>query len=322
MKSFFQKKLIALLLVTGIALAQTTCSIQAAAYRQTDVKAPSKGNVLARISGSYEYAQKDKLLNRINEIRKEACQKGYKNPANGKKLTAKDYVPIKWSSDLEWIAQIRAAESTVCESHTRPNGLSCFSVKHNGVQNWAENLDWNYSGLMQGIEQWYGEKNDWVNQTPGKVTGHYTSMINPSYQYIGLACFRRSSGGWYGVSGEFGYTAKDNGTKSGLKGKTNQALEISSKYIGSVKLKAPSALKKGKSKKLSVTAKITVPGIMGGKNITNCVILKKIRWSSSKKSVISVDASGTLRAKKTGKSVISAKIDGLKTVKAAVTVKK
>ncbi len=322
MKTFLQKKLLTLLLVTGIALAQGTCRVQAASYRQTDVKAPSKGNVLAGVSGNYEYVAKDTLLNRINEIRKEACQKGYKNPADGKKLTAEDYVPIKWSSDLEWIAQIRAAESTVRESHTRPNNLSCFSLKHNGVQSWAENLAWNSTGLMQGIEQWYAEKDDWVKQTPGKVTGHYTSMINPSYQYIGLASFRRSSGGWHGVSGEFGFSSKDSGAKSSLKGATTQALEISSKYIGSVKLKAPSTLKKGKSKKLSVTAKITFPGIMGGKNITNCVILKNIRWSCSKKSVISVNNSGTIRAKKTGKAVISAKIDGLKTAKTTVTAKK
>lgn len=39
------------------------------------------------------------------------------------------------------------------------------------------------------IEQWYSEKSDWVNQVPGAVTGHYTSMIDPSNTYIGLGTF-------------------------------------------------------------------------------------------------------------------------------------
>ena len=42
--------------------------------------------------------------------------------------------------------------------------------------------------MITGIDQWYGEKQDWVKQTGG-VTGHYTSMINPNNLYVGLATF-------------------------------------------------------------------------------------------------------------------------------------
>ncbi len=107
---------------------------------------------------------------------------------------------MKWSSNLEWIAQLRAAECTVYESHTRPNNQSCFSIRHRNEQSWAENLAWNYSGLMAGIEQWYGEKNDWVNQDTSKVTGHYTrcrqqpcgilprSLLCPQYWRLVWGC--------------------------------------------------------------------------------------------------------------------------------------
>lgn len=322
MKVSFQKKLAVFMLIACMALLQTQGIVQAASYRGTDVKAPSEGNVLMGVEGSYEYVGKSKIIKRINEIRKEACENGYLNPSTKKKLTMDDYVPMKWSSDLEWIAQIRAAEATVNESHTRPNGTSCFSLKHNGVQSWAENLAWNYSGLMQGIEQWYGEKDDWVNQVPGTVTGHYTSLINPSYKYVGMGSFCRSTGGWYGVSAEFGWERIDNGKKSSLKGKTVQAMEVKSAYVNSVEIQAPTTLNVGKTKKITVTGKVTYPGIMGGQNVTEGTIWKNIKWSSSKKSVLAVNADGKLRAKKAGKSVISAKIAGVKTVRATVKVNK
>ena len=135
-----------------------------------------------------------------------------------------DYVPLKWSSNLEWIAQLRAAECTVNEGHTRPNGKSCFSINYKHEQSWGENLAWNYSGLMRGIEQWYGEKNDWVNQNANAVTGHYTNLINPEYKFIGLASFVRGSGGWYGISAEFGYSTAGSQSQSNVKGKTVQTI--------------------------------------------------------------------------------------------------
>lgn len=322
MKIPIKKKLVTFMLIVSAVFMQIPCTVQAASYRQTDVKKPAKGNVLVGVEGTYENVGKDQILKRINEIRKEACDKGYINPSTKKKLTPKDYVPIKWSSDLEWIAQIRAAESTVNESHTRPNGTSCFSIVHNGMKSWAENLAWNYSGLMAGIEQWYGEKEDWVNQNSAAVTGHYTSMINPRYTYIGLGSFRRSTGGWYGVSAEFSWESKDNGTKSNLNGKSVQALEVKASNINSVKIIASSKVKKGKSIKSSVTGKVTFPGIMGGQNNTDITILKNIKWTSSKKSVLAIEAGSKLRAKKAGKSVVKAKITGLKTVKKTITVEK
>lgn len=139
-------------------------------------------------------------LNRINEIRKEACDEGIKDPRRGKEgryLTASDYVPIRWSSDLEYIARIRAAEASVgniITGHTRLNGTSCWSLSSpNGIKSQGEVLAWNISRkFLQGIEQWYGEKTDWTGNT-GKETGHYTQMIDPDNIYVGLATFVSSN---------------------------------------------------------------------------------------------------------------------------------
>lgn len=316
------KKFLTCLLVSSIIFTQNGNISQAASIRKADVTKASQGNELIGVTGTYENVAKSKILKRINKIRKEACDKKYINPVTGKKLSSGDYVPIKWSSALEWIAQLRAAEATVNEDHTRPNGKSCFSITYQKEQSWAENLAWNNAGLMQGIEQWYGEKNDWVNQNSNAVTGHYTSLINPTYQYIGLGSFRRSTGGWYGVAAEFSSQNGLDEKKSSLSGQKVQTIEVQSKNIGSASIKAPASLKVGKAKKLSVVKKITYSGIMGGKNITEGTLLETIKWSSSKNSVLSVNANGTLKAKKVGKATITAKISSGKKLKATVKVTK
>ncbi len=239
MKTSIKKNLLTCILISGMLLIQDTSTTLAASVRETDVQTASQGNELIGVTGSYENVGKNKILKRINAIRKEACEKGYINPSTGKKLTSNDYVAIKWSSALEWIAQLRAAEATVNEDHTRPNGQRCFSIKYQGEQSWAENLAWNNNGLMNGIEQWYGEKNDWVKQNANAVTGHYESLINPTYQHIGLGSFRRATGGWYGISAEFSSQRNMEEPKSSVNGKERQKIEDQAKHRGNAKIRAP-----------------------------------------------------------------------------------
>lgn len=309
------------ILLTAVLLLSQSFTIVHAAPRPADVSKASSGNVLLGVPGKFEKANKTAILKRINQIRKEACDKGYPNPDTGEKLTSSDYVPMKWSSDMEWIAQLRAAECTVYESHTRPNQTSCFTVSHNGENSWAENLAWNDTGLMEGIEQWYDEKNDWVNQRTNKVTGHYTSMIDPNYRYVGIGSFARSSGGWNGVSAEFSFHTGLDEKQSGLSGKKIQTIEVSSKHVGKAKLNAPSSIKKGKSKTLTVTQKISFPDFMGGKSTTVGRYLGKITWKSSKPHVIAITQKGKITAKKNKKSKITAKLANKKTLRKTIAVK-
>lgn len=312
-------KVLAFLLAFTFVFFQIPITAQAA--RPADVKKAGSGNVLVYVPGSFERVSKTKILKRINEIRKEACTKHYINPSTGKKLKSSDYVAIKWSSNLEWIAQLRAAECTVYEEHTRPNGQLCFSASYKNETTWAENLAWNYSGLMQGIEQWYSEKKDWVKQNPYAVTGHYTSIINPEYRFIGLGSFIRSSGGWYGVSAEFSSFTNGSQTQSKLKGKTYQTMEVSKKRVTQKKLSAPSSIKRKKTQQLRVTCNVSYPGIMGGKNITKGAFFKGVTWKSSRPSVISVNGNGKITAKKAGKATITARVNG-KSYKKVITVRK
>ena len=54
-------------------------------------------------------------------------------------------------------------------------------------------------GMTTGVELWYNEKDDYLNQTGG-VTGHYTSMISPSNRYVGMGAFGTSTAQYYSTS--------------------------------------------------------------------------------------------------------------------------
>lgn len=220
----------------------TPDSANALSVRDTDVAEASQDNVMLGTYGTFSSPSKATILARINQIRKEAAEEGL----------VSEYVPMKWSSDLEWIAQTRAAEASICQDHNRPNGESCFSASHNGITSWAENLAWNYSSdsLMFGIEQWYEEKYDYVNKTGG-VTGHYTSLINPKYSCIGIGCFAPSDGGWSCVAAELSFESGLDEEKSGVTGKYVQKIQVPKTSVYGIKLTNKTSMVCGTSATLS-----------------------------------------------------------------------
>ena len=133
--------------------------------------------VMIRVEGQPEEIERDALLERINAIRREACEEGIDNPVNGIPLTAADYVPLQWSYELEEIAMLRAAESTILQDHVRPDGRECFTAAPEGVSFTMETLAWGFSSAAQAVEGWYSEKASYV-EPDGKPAGHYMALIN------------------------------------------------------------------------------------------------------------------------------------------------
>ena len=288
--------------------------------RKTSVKSPSKGNVFVVFKGTFKTDERQKALDRMNEIRLEACKEGVINPSTGKKLTEKDYVPLKWSSDLEMIAQTRAVEGDVLWDHTRPNGERCFTVKYNGTQSQSEVLAWNYNeNMVYGVNQWYEEKADWVNKNSGAVTGHYTSMIDPKNIYVGLGAFMVEGENYICISGEFS-------TKSGLKedfvgvsGKYSQVVEIPADKLN-ITLKG-ATIKTGKTKKLSPKLGYKNEDSWLSGEYIKCSVYGKVKWSSSDKNIATVSKKGKVKGKSNGTVTITAKTSyGLKAT-CEVTVK-
>ena len=107
---------------------------------ETGGEAPAAETVMIRVEAQREETDRAALLDRINEIRKEACEEGVDSPVDGSPLTPADYVPLTWSGELEEIALQRAAESMILQDHIRPDGRDCFTAALEGVSFTTETL--------------------------------------------------------------------------------------------------------------------------------------------------------------------------------------
>lgn len=133
---------------------------------ETDVSTPHDGCTIAGVYGSY-YSQAQTALDYINQIRKNACDAGnVPDPRNpSKMLQPDDYRPLKWSSDLENIARIRAAEAGIAygfmsSGHQRLNGQDISDITSGGISYSAENLSYyGITDMKEGIRLWYMENN-------------------------------------------------------------------------------------------------------------------------------------------------------------------
>lgn len=272
----------------------------------TDTAVPAAGCVFLGIEGEY-ITETQKALERMNEIRKEACREGVPNPDTGRPLTMDDYIPIKWSSDLEYIARIRAAESSVTEFHRRLNGKPWYDMEgpHGGSGN-AEVIAWNFRrSMVEGIDQWYEEKEAWVKQDPYEVTGHYTSMISPSNRYVGLGTFYSKLTRFPNTTlGQFSSAPVMDETQGNAVAGCVQILEVSIENIvsGSCGVTGDVPKKAGETGALKMTVSAT--GNYGP--VAGLQVLGNVRWTSSNPSAASVDANGIVTARGCGNVDITA----------------
>lgn len=195
-KKTIKKRILAGLLVFSLIVPANVAGAKTQTVLETNVTEASEGCTLVGVYGSY-FAQAEEALAKINEIRKEACEAGnIRDPRDsGRYLQPSDYVPLKWSSDLEYIARIRAAEAGIAfrfmdSGHDRLNEKDTFSIGSNGISSSSEYLAYYYvKDMIEGILLWYSEKQYWVKQDFSEETGHYKSMINPKYTYVGFGGF-------------------------------------------------------------------------------------------------------------------------------------
>lgn len=296
-------------LVFAVTCLMFTTSVLAA-QRGTDVTKPRKGNVFVAVNGTFSTATKEEIVNRINAIRAEACKNGYINPSNGvTHLSMSDYVPVKWSQDLEWIAQTRAAEASVHQTHTRPNGTSCFDLKHNGVSANAECLAYNNEGMASALELWYTEKAAWASKADEKTAGHYAALINPELNYVALGTFT--------MVDDFDTTAAELASENNLKEGKIGVVGVYDQFIEVYKANAKIALSPTKvfvkyTAPMRLGATIVGTSISGGGKETKGYVPTDVTYSSNNAAAISVDSkTGLLKGLKAGSAVITAMYDGV-----------
>lgn len=95
-------------------------------------------------------------------------------------LTAKD--------ELSVMANVRAEESSVSFSHTRPNGTRCFTIfAEYGMKYRAagENLAYGFSTPANVVAAWMNS------------AGHRKNILDPDFKYIGIGYFVNANGTIY-----------------------------------------------------------------------------------------------------------------------------
>lgn len=280
----------------------------------TDISEAPAGSVMLGIRGKY-LVDTQAALDRINAIRYEACTEGVQNPASSSKapLTLDDYVPIKWSADLEYIARIRAAEAALTKNHVRTNGNRCLALASpNGEKSWSEVIAWNRSqSVIMGIEQWYEEKSNWVNQRTRAATGHYTAMINPQNLFVGLGTFCSSIPQYYNTTaGEFSRKPLRNETRGMAVNDCLQMLEVKSLYLtGSyevIKVDKNAVTTQGSHTELALTTGVTFVDYGGDALTTKGLVIPDATWSTSDPSIATVTQDGIATSVKCGTAKITA----------------
>lgn len=144
------------------------------------------------------------------------------------------------------------------------------------------------------MDQWATEKSDWVNQTPGAVTGHYTTLIGPSYKAYG---FGASSADYYGTAyaGEATSASDWDATPTNIQGKYTVEVNLSSaKLAQGIADNVPDTLRVGES----------FTPVVKAKAYSQRLAMRGM-WSSSDDKVLSVQSDGSILAKTGGKATLT-----------------
>lgn len=284
---------------------------------ETDVASASNGCTMLGIYGSY-YSQAQEALDKLNEIRKEACEAGnIPDPRDpSRMLTSDDYKPLRWSRDLESIARIRAAEAGIsfnfmASGHDRPSDKDTFSLSFHGVSSNCEDLAYCWGKSMtEGVILWKSEQKDWVDQNLSNETGHYTSMINPKYNYVGLGDFYSEAAPYPNtVAGEFSTRTGLNETMQDVQTDVIQKVEISNKYIKENFLDGADTINTEQTSSLTAKVRLELTRSNGKVSTREIWSVQPLTYSSSDRTIATVDNNGNVTDLTNGDVTITAKAD-------------
>lgn len=142
------------------------------------------GNVLVGVPVEFDKTDKQKIIDRIVEIRKDAVQCGI--------MKESTFVVHKWSYALERGAMIRACEAALFSelAHKRP-AAKAASLSFDLFKDCSERcLAWGNNTTLGAIDLYFLEKGNYLSKNGG-VTGHYTALLYSDY--IGTASISMES---------------------------------------------------------------------------------------------------------------------------------
>jgi len=285
---------------------------------ETNVTEAAEGNFMIGVPGIFYSTEENEMLDRMNEVRKEAYNEKLEYPKGSGKHLGVDYpyVSLKWSNKCERIARIRAAEVSLLAGHVRPcGGIAQLSLE--GFSQNGEVIAWDDT-VLNGIwnkenpndpGSWYSEKKYYIDPADTThVTGHYTAMIDPDNTYVGISAFQGSSAfgylnSWKIITGEFSPKESLDETFVGLQGEYIQKVEVKAGYV-SMKIVGNNALDidEGTLFETNITVNTT-----NGYGSNNCRMYSPVKWTSSNEDVLVIDeATGIATGKAEGRVKITA----------------
>ncbi len=289
----------------------------------------SSTSYLVRIPGQFDGADRAKLLDEINRIRKEACDERIYHKDLGRNLGPDDYSPVKWSSDLEATAMMRAAEASLVSLHMRPNGDNIYSI-YPDFTSGAENLA--FMSLLKdsserALRLWYEEKrNIGANLDPDKYpTGHYMNIINPDFNRVAMATF-------INPKSTFKCNSQMSLTKSTSDSGVNVSGPLPSEYTRELSLVVEvepgasaglSSFKIETVKDPAKRIKAFLTATLNSPNYAGPVTLDNVEWKISNSGIVeskTTQSSLELETKKIGKVTLEAYIRGQKMASKTVTL--
>ena len=268
----------------------------------------SDGMQVVGIKGTFATPDKQAIVDRINEIRKEAYNEGLVDR----------YAPVKWSNSLEQASLRRAAEATMSEAHHRMTGEQLYGgVYSDSFAHLAGNLAYGSESPLEAVEDFYSEKQN-LKSGSGK-TGHYLHMIDPHLTKVAVSTFTKTNSSWPVSSQLFASDTSDGDSDSATSyGSSIVYTETFNDSLFDFTLGSNVRIKPNASKTLYLTAKSGQPKEISSMDPT--VIIPTNRdWSSSDTSVATIDRDGNITAHKSGTTTISVTSDG-KTYSTTVTV--
>ncbi len=142
------KKSLSIVLSLVIMVSSLICSVVAA-----------QGATFKTVNGTLNYSYAAQVMTILNQERRK----------NG-------LADLTMTADLTEGAMLRAAETAISFSHTRPNGEQCFTA-FNWTRTAGENIAYGQRSpqeVMQG----------WMNSS-----GHRANILNASFTTVGIGCF-------------------------------------------------------------------------------------------------------------------------------------
>lgn len=324
-KDRFNLFLLSFLMISFVVLSMGNPCVYAADPTERDniSSIASSGNIIVGVEGMDITSDEEELLKKINEARKAACDNGEPDPRDrSRKLQPGDYVPLKIGKKCKQAAQIRACEASLEMAHVRPNGTMCTEIlvkinPSNALR--AENLAWDSSG-ESSVGLWLDERNAYLGLESGQ-SGHYATIINPDYEFTGMATFNPSNDSneydWACTAGQYAKT-DEKLEEAYYEAKKNehviQKIEVpisavtGMSILGESSLKGNSVLQKDKDYKLSMYVGVKFSTEVSTNSVTSCRVYNAVAWQSSNDAVISIDETGNIKAESIDEAKITAAI--------------